>query len=109
MILKGPPRAIHYSLASRVVGHFKRHGVRSDYRTVEQRLELDDTDPDDSRYYAAMVACGWGVLAFAILVATRPIGYLVGSFDDEVDHLSARCPKSCSSFAWQASRTPFDT
>jgi hypothetical protein len=69
MTCAAPPRTIHYPLATSIVGYFKRHGVPGDYRTVEERLELDDTDPNESRYYAAMVACGWGVLTFGFLVA----------------------------------------
>ena len=98
MICAAPPRTIHYPLATRVVAHFKRKGVPGDYRTVEQRLELDDTDPDDSRYYAAMVACGWGVLAFAILVVTLPIGYIVGSFGDEADRIVRSVSEALSLF-----------
>jgi ribose/xylose/arabinose/galactoside ABC-type transport system permease subunit len=81
MTFAAPPRTIHYPLAAKVVGHFKRQGVPGDYRTVEQRLQLDDTEPDDSRYYAAMVACGWGVLAFGFIVAIGlafPVGAVLG-------------------------------
>jgi hypothetical protein len=88
MTLASPPRTIHYPLAAKVVGYFKRHGIAGDCRTVEERLQLDDTEPDDSRYYAAMVACGWVLLGFAILVATLPVGYVVGSFGDQADHLA---------------------
>jgi hypothetical protein len=55
--------------------------------TVEDTLDLDDTNPDDSRLYAGMVACGWTLLTFAILVATLPVGYIVGSFDEDADHI----------------------
>ena len=69
MTLAAPPRTIHYPLAAKVLGYYKRHGVSGDYRTVEQRLELDDADPDDSRYYAGIVAYGWAMLAFGFMLA----------------------------------------
>jgi hypothetical protein len=75
MTVAAPPRTIHYPLAAKVVGHFK--SVPSDYRTVEQRLELDDTNPDDSRYYAVMVAGGWIALAVGFVIAMVVIGFAV--------------------------------
>jgi hypothetical protein len=98
MTFAAPPRTIHYPLAAKVVGYYKRHGVSGDYRTVEQRLELDDADPDDSRYYAAMVAGGWTALAVGVLIATLPIGYLVGSFGDEADHIVRTVSEALSFF-----------
>jgi hypothetical protein len=86
MTLAAPPRAIHYPLAAKVVGHFK--SVPSDYRTVEQRLELDDTDPDDSRYYAAVVASGWIAVAVAILIPILLTGIVVYPlFGDQIGHI----------------------
>jgi hypothetical protein len=75
-----PPRTIHYPLAARVVRQFKKDAPW-DYRTVEQQLEVDATEPDDSRVYGAMVACGWGVLAFGFIVAIAlafPVRSLLG-------------------------------
>jgi hypothetical protein len=75
-----PARTIHYPLAARVVRQFKKDAPW-DYRTVEQQLELDDDEPDDSRYYAAMVTCGWAVLAFGFIVAMGlafPVRSLLG-------------------------------
>jgi hypothetical protein len=49
--------------------------------SVEEMLELDDTDPDDSRLYAGMVACAWALLAFGFLVAmglALPVTSLLG-------------------------------
>jgi hypothetical protein len=49
--------------------------------SVEEMLELDDTDPDDSRLYAGMVACTWALLAFGFLVAMGlafPVRSLLG-------------------------------
>lgn len=88
--------------------YLKRHAVPGDYRTVEQRLELDDTDPDDSRYYAVMVAGAWALLAFVILVATLPIGYLVGSLGGQTDHIFVSvsaalcffCLAGCANALW---------
>jgi hypothetical protein len=81
MTLAAPPRTIHYPLAAKVVGHFK--SVPSDYRTVEQRLELEDTNPDDSRYYAVVVTGGWAALAFGFVIAmvliSLPVNRLLGS------------------------------
>jgi hypothetical protein len=83
MTLAAPPRTIHYPLAAKVVGHFK--SVPSDYRTVEQRLELDDTNPDDSRYYAVVVAGGWIALAVAIVLPILLTGIVVYPlFGDEI-------------------------
>lgn len=45
-----------------------------DNLTVEEALELDDTNPDDSRYYAVMVAGGWAALTCAFAVALAVIG-----------------------------------
>jgi hypothetical protein len=81
MTFAAPPRTIHYPLAAKVVGRLKRYGAPGDYRTVEQRLELDDTDPDDSRYYAAMVFGGWFALAIGFLIAIGlafPVRSLLG-------------------------------
>lgn len=80
MTLAAPPRTIHYPLAARVVRQFKKDAPW-DYRTVEQQLEVDDREPDDSRVYAAMVACGWAVLAFGFIVAIGlafPVRSLLG-------------------------------
>jgi hypothetical protein len=87
MTRKAPPRTIHYPLASRVVGRFKRDAPY-DYRTVEQQLELDDTNPDDSRYYAVMVATGWIALACAILIPILLTGIVVYPlFGDQIGHI----------------------
>jgi hypothetical protein len=83
---KPPHRTIHYPLAAGAVRRLQGRRMPGDL-SVEETLELDDTDPDDSRLYAGMVTVGWALLAFAILVATLPIGYLVGSFGDEADHI----------------------
>jgi hypothetical protein len=73
-----PPRTIHYSLAAKLVRRFKKDAPW-DYRTVEQQLELDDTQPDDSRYYAGMVAGGWTLLAFGFLVAMVLLAFPVNA------------------------------
>jgi hypothetical protein len=106
--LAAPPRTIHYPLAARVVGYLKRHGVPGDYRTVEQRLELDDTDPGDSRYYAAMVTGGWTALAFGFIVAIGlafPVRSLLG---DQAGNIVAAafvsagffCLAACANALW---------
>jgi hypothetical protein len=49
--------------------------------SVEETLELDDTDPDNSRLYAGMVTVGWAGLAVGFLVAIGlafPVGSLLG-------------------------------
>jgi hypothetical protein len=59
-----------------------------DYRTVEQQLELDDTTPDDSRYYAVMVATGWIALACAFLISILLTGIVVYPlFGDQIGHI----------------------
>jgi hypothetical protein len=63
-----PPRTVHYLLAVAVMRRFKRDAP-SDYRTVEQQLELDDADPDDSRVYAVVVTAGWAALVVGCIVA----------------------------------------
>jgi hypothetical protein len=82
MTSAAPPRTIHYPLAAKVVGHLKRDAPY-DHRTVEQQLELDDTNPEDSRYYAVMVTGGWAALAFGFLIAmvliSFPVNRLLGA------------------------------
>jgi hypothetical protein len=88
---KTPQGTIHYPLAARVVRHFKKDAPW-DYRTVEQQLELDDTEPDDSRYYAGMVAVGWALLDFGFLVAIGlafPVRSLLG--DQAGNIVAAAC------------------
>jgi hypothetical protein len=82
MTSAAPPRTIHYPLAAKVVGHLKRDAPY-DHRTIEQQLELDDTNPEDSRYYAVMVTGGWAALAFGFLIAmvliSFPVNRLLGA------------------------------
>jgi hypothetical protein len=55
----------------------KHDGVPGDFATVEERLQLDDNDPDNRRYYAVMVTGGWLALAGGIVVAMVVIGLAV--------------------------------
>jgi hypothetical protein len=80
LTVTAPPRTIHYPLAAAVVRRLKKDAPY-DYRTVEQQLELDDTEPDDGRYYAGMVLGGWAALAFGFTVAIAlafPVRSLLG-------------------------------
>jgi hypothetical protein len=72
--IAAPPRTIHYPLAAKVVGRLKRDAPY-DYRTVEEQLALDSTNPDDSRYYGIMVTGGWATLAFGFLIAMVAISF----------------------------------
>jgi hypothetical protein len=88
MTLAAPPQTIHYPIAVAVMRRLKRDGVPGDFRTVEERLELDRTDPDDSRYYAVVVAGGWIALACVIVIPILLTGFVVYPlFGDEVGRI----------------------
>lgn len=61
-----------------MVRHFKKDAPY-DLRTIEQQLELDDDEPEDSRYYAGMVAVGWALLGFGFILAMAVTAYPVMS------------------------------
>jgi hypothetical protein len=77
---KVPQGTIHYALAAAAVRRLEGRHTPGDL-TVEEMLELGDTEPDESRYYAGVVAGGWGLVAFGFIVAmglALPVGSLRG-------------------------------
>jgi hypothetical protein len=73
---RAPPRTIHYPVAAAVVRRVKKDSLRP-WRPVEEVLELDEGDPEDSRWYSQMVAGGWLALTLGFTVAMIPVSYAV--------------------------------
>jgi hypothetical protein len=89
---KAPRGTIHYPLAAATVRRLEGGPRIPVALTVEEMLELDDTEPDESRYYAGVVAGGWGLVAFGFIVAmglALPVGSLLG--DQAANIVAATC------------------